>query len=137
MERLGEERGAGGKLRKPPSRKPPSTPYSRPPPPPSQAGAEAGGRRWISKLVDPAYRLISSGATRIFPSLFSKPDSIDALPAPTPQNHRKFNSLSLSLNLSLSSSYCERLGFWNGLGFGTIPISFYIWLIFFFFLRGL
>nr|XP_023893689.1 nuclear pore complex protein NUP1 isoform X1 [Quercus suber]POF21385.1 nuclear pore complex protein nup1 [Quercus suber] len=88
MERLGEERGAGGKLRKPPSRKPPSTPYSRPPPPPSQAGAEAGGRRWISKLVDPAYQLISSGATLIFPSLFSKPDSIDALPAPTPQNHQ-------------------------------------------------
>ncbi|KAM4133190.1 hypothetical protein ACJW30_01G309700 [Castanea mollissima] len=89
MEALGEERGAGGKLRKPPSRKPPSTPYSRPPPPPpSQAGAEAGGRRWISKLVDPAYRLISSGATRIFPSLFSKPDSVDALPAPTPQSHQ-------------------------------------------------
>ena len=42
-------------------------------------------------------------------------------------------SLSLSLKFFLSSSYCERLGFLNGLGFRTIPISFYIWFFFFFF----
>ena len=42
-------------------------------------------------------------------------------------------SLSLSLKFFLSSSYCERLGFLNGLSFGTIPISFYIWFFFFFF----
>ncbi|EXC04106.1 hypothetical protein L484_012343 [Morus notabilis] len=65
--RYGEERGAGGKLRK--ARKPPSTPYARP-----HAASEAltGQRRWLSKLVDPACRLISGGASLIFPSFFSK-----------------------------------------------------------------
>jgi hypothetical protein len=88
----GDERGAGGKARKPPPRKQPSTPYSRPPP--SQSQAEAGGqRRWLSKLVDPAYRLISSGATRFIPSLFSKPASSNALPSSPDQDHRKLISL--------------------------------------------
>ncbi|TKY73162.1 Nuclear pore complex protein NUP1 [Spatholobus suberectus] len=71
-----EERGAGGKLRKPPPRKLPPSPYARPP--------ETTRRRWISKLVDPAYRLIAGGATRILPSFFSgttPPPS--PLPCPT------------------------------------------------------
>jgi len=72
------ERGAGGKLRNLPPRKPPPSPYARPP--------EATRRRWISKLVDPAYRLITGGATRILPSFFSAtaaapPPSL--LPCPT------------------------------------------------------
>ncbi|KAK7327735.1 hypothetical protein VNO77_21825 [Canavalia gladiata] len=58
-----EERGAGGKFRKLPPRKPPASPYARP--------AENVRRRWISKLVDPAYRFIAGGATRILPSFFS------------------------------------------------------------------
>ncbi|KAL2340462.1 hypothetical protein Fmac_008402 [Flemingia macrophylla] len=66
-----EERGAGGKLRKPPPRRPPSSPYARPP--------ETAGRRWISKLVEPAYRLIAGRATRILPSFFSS----SPLPCPT------------------------------------------------------
>ncbi|XP_020207716.1 nuclear pore complex protein NUP1 isoform X1 [Cajanus cajan] len=66
-----EERGAGGKLRKPQPRKPPPSPYARPP--------ETASRRWISKLVDPAYRLIAGGATRILPSLFSA----SSVPCPT------------------------------------------------------
>lgn len=83
----GDERGAGGKARKPPPRKQPSTPYSRPPP--SQSQAEAGGqRRWLLKLVDPAYRLISSGATRFIPSFFSKPASSNALPSLSDQDHQ-------------------------------------------------
>ncbi|XP_061344440.1 nuclear pore complex protein NUP1 [Gastrolobium bilobum] len=57
-----ENRGAGGKLIKPQPRKPPASPYARPP--------EAVRRRWISKLVDPAYRFIAGGATRILPSFF-------------------------------------------------------------------
>ncbi|XAR66887.1 hypothetical protein NMG60_11013257 [Bertholletia excelsa] len=68
----GGEGGAGGKLRKPPSRRPPKTPYDRPPA--TKSGAAANGRDggWLSKLVDPACRLIAGGATRIFPSFFSK-----------------------------------------------------------------
>ncbi|KAF4354464.1 hypothetical protein G4B88_012832 [Cannabis sativa] len=73
---LGEQRGAGGKLKRP-ARKPPSTPYSRPPALPTQI--DRGQRRWLSKLVDPAYRLISDGASIFFPNFFSKlPLTIDA-----------------------------------------------------------
>lgn len=64
----GGERGGGGKFRKPPARKPPPTPYDRPQSNRSQVSD--GG--WLSKLVDPAYRLIAGGATRILPSIFSK-----------------------------------------------------------------
>ncbi|KAJ0030231.1 hypothetical protein Pint_13003 [Pistacia integerrima] len=71
-------RGVGGKFRKPSSRKPPSTPYSRPHP----------RSRWLSKLVDPAYRLISGGATRILPSLFSKSPEC-SLPPPNDQQQKE------------------------------------------------
>lgn len=73
-----EDRGAGGKLRKPPSRKPPASPYARPP--------ANDRRRWISKLVDPAYRLIAGGATRFLPSFLSTPASASALPSPPPSD---------------------------------------------------
>ncbi|XWS27018.1 hypothetical protein CRYUN_Cryun26dG0079800 [Craigia yunnanensis] len=73
------ERGAGGKLRRQPPRRPPATPYARP-----QQNQSLRGRL-LSKLVDPAYRLIAGGATRIFPSLFSKPFTNDSLPPPEPQ----------------------------------------------------
>jgi len=65
-----EERGVGGKLRKPATRKSLPSPYARPP--------EATRQRWISKLVDPALRLIAGGATRLLPSIFS------AAPSPSP-----------------------------------------------------
>ncbi|KAL9443355.1 hypothetical protein AB3S75_016670 [Citrus x aurantiifolia] len=69
-------RGAGGKLRKQSSRKPPATPYARP----------QQQSRWLSKLVDPAYRLITGGATRILPSFLSNYKSHQhSLPAPTDQ----------------------------------------------------
>ncbi|CAK7345476.1 unnamed protein product [Dovyalis caffra] len=64
-------RGAGGKLRKPPSRRPQATPYARPP------ENQVQRSRWLSKLVDPAYKLISGGANLIFPSFFSKSESVD------------------------------------------------------------
>ncbi|KAI9117116.1 hypothetical protein K1719_011282 [Acacia pycnantha] len=70
-----QERGAGGKVRRLLPRKPPATPYSRPP--------DTSRRRWISKLVDPACRLIAGQATRILPSFFSKTSSAPALPDPT------------------------------------------------------
>lgn len=67
-----DERGAGGKSsRRKPPRRPSATPYARLP--------EAGRRRWVSKLVDPACRLIAAGATRIFPSFFSKTAPVPAI----------------------------------------------------------
>ncbi|KAI4335707.1 hypothetical protein L6164_014329 [Bauhinia variegata] len=70
----GELRGAGGKVRKPPTRKTAPSPYARPP--------ESGQRRWIWKLVDPACRLIAGGAARILPSFLLKTASTPALTGP-------------------------------------------------------
>nr|KJB64743.1 hypothetical protein B456_010G063000 [Gossypium raimondii] len=75
------ERGAGGKLRRQPPRRTPTTPYARP-----QQNQSLRGRL-LSKLVDPACRLIASGASRILPSLFLKPLNNDSLPPPEPQAH--------------------------------------------------
>ncbi|CAA2977969.1 Hypothetical predicted protein [Olea europaea subsp. europaea] len=71
-----EGRGAGGKLRKPTAKKTPFTPYARPTP----TNNKNGGGGWLSKIVDPACRLITGGATKIFPSFFSKSASSPALP---------------------------------------------------------
>ncbi|XP_026387703.1 nuclear pore complex protein NUP1-like isoform X1 [Papaver somniferum] len=60
--------GVGGKLRKPPLRKLQSTPYARPP---QQALARKNGGGWLSKIVDPATRIITGGVTRILPSSVS------------------------------------------------------------------
>ncbi|PKI61205.1 hypothetical protein CRG98_018396 [Punica granatum] len=71
-------RGAGGKIRKHPNGKPRTTPYARPPLNQSHQTplAVRGGGGWLSKLVDPACRLIGAGATRLLPSLFSRSPTI-------------------------------------------------------------
>lgn len=70
------ERGAGGKFRKPPARKKPmGTPYARPP---ANQSTQRQGTGWLSKLVNPAYRLIAGGATKLLPSYFSKSESVVA-----------------------------------------------------------
>lgn len=60
--------GAGGKFRKPPARKPPSTPYDRP-----KVNRLTGERPrgWLSKLVSPAHDLISRGAAKLIPAFLS------------------------------------------------------------------
>ncbi|XP_075081679.1 nuclear pore complex protein NUP1-like [Nicotiana tabacum] len=66
--------GAGGKFRKRPFLKKQTTPYDRPP-------TALRNPSWLTKLfVDPATKLITSGAQRFFSSLFRK----RLLPAPTP-----------------------------------------------------
>ncbi|XP_050154680.1 nuclear pore complex protein NUP1-like isoform X2 [Malus sylvestris] len=63
--------GAGGKFRKTPFRRTTqATPYDRPPTILRNPSAANDG--WLSKLVDPAQRLISSGAHRLFSSVFRK-----------------------------------------------------------------
>ncbi|KAL9267142.1 Nuclear pore complex protein NUP1-like protein [Drosera capensis] len=72
--------GAGGKYRKPPARKPPSTPYDRP----QSRCRTVGG--WLSKIVDPAFRILAGGATRLLPSILSgskdeEDDDVSEIPA--------------------------------------------------------
>ncbi|XP_022960828.1 nuclear pore complex protein NUP1-like isoform X1 [Cucurbita moschata] len=74
--------GIGGKVRKPNSRKPLPSPYARP-------VHNQSHRRWLSKLVDPAYRLITGGATRLLPYLFPKPLPSNALPSPGDEDQDK------------------------------------------------
>ncbi|CAN7112795.1 unnamed protein product, partial [Brassica rapa subsp. narinosa] len=68
--------GAGGKFRKPPARRSRKTPYDRPPTsvknPRNGIGEDRGGGGWLSKLVDPAQRLITYSAHRLFASVFRK-----------------------------------------------------------------
>ncbi|KAJ7974812.1 Nuclear pore complex protein NUP1 [Quillaja saponaria] len=72
--------GTGGKFRKRPFRRTQTTPYDRPPTALRNARSNNG---WLSKLVDPAQRLITSSAHRLFSSVFRK-----RLPAPSlPQSY--------------------------------------------------
>ncbi|MCD7447201.1 hypothetical protein HAX54_026320 [Datura stramonium] len=66
--------GAGGKFRRRPFRRNQTTPYDRPP-------TALRNPSWLTKLVvDPATKLITSGAQRFFSSIFQK----RLPPAPTP-----------------------------------------------------
>ncbi|KAG1333899.1 nuclear pore complex protein NUP1 [Cocos nucifera] len=83
------EGGSGGKFPKRPSRRAPTTPYDRPPAAARgvrhPAAAEPGGSRWLSKLVDPASRIIARSASRLFSSVFRK--RLAAPPAAPEENH--------------------------------------------------
>ncbi|EER93329.2 hypothetical protein SORBI_3001G063700 [Sorghum bicolor] len=94
--------GAGGKIRRRPPPRAASTPYERPPaaaaahrlaaaaaaaaasassePGGGERGGGSGG--WVSRLVDPASRLIAGGAARLFGSVFRK--RLAPPPAPSP-----------------------------------------------------
>ncbi|XP_022938795.1 nuclear pore complex protein NUP1-like isoform X2 [Cucurbita moschata] len=69
------EGGRGGKFQKRPLRRSHTTPYDRPP----IALRNSNGKGWLSKLVDPAQKLITSSAHRLFSSVFRK-----RLPPPPP-----------------------------------------------------
>ncbi|CAL9174415.1 unnamed protein product [Musa hybrid cultivar] len=79
--------GIGGKLRKRLFRRAPATPYDRPQAaacPAQPLPAEPRGNGWLSRLVDPATRIISWSASRIFPSsVFQK--RLGAPPAAPPE----------------------------------------------------
>ncbi|XP_059628520.1 nuclear pore complex protein NUP1-like [Cornus florida] len=59
--------GAGGKFGKRPLRRPQATPYDRPP-----TALRGHRNNWLSKLVDPASKLISASAHLFFSSVFRK-----------------------------------------------------------------
>lgn len=59
--------GGGGKFRKRPFRRPQPTPYDRPP-----VAIRNPRNGWLSKVVDPASRLITASANRLFNSVFRK-----------------------------------------------------------------
>lgn len=74
--------GAGGKFRKRPFRRAThTTPYDRPPTAFRNPSNGGGGGGWLSKLVDPAHRLITYSAHRLFNSVFRK----RLTPPPQPQ----------------------------------------------------
>lgn len=96
--------GVGGKIRRQPPSRAASTPYARPPAAaaahrlaaaaaaaasaPSEAGVGGGGGTggWMSKLVDPASRLIAGGAARLFGSVFRKRLAPPPAPSPPPSS---------------------------------------------------
>ncbi|XP_038679291.1 nuclear pore complex protein NUP1-like isoform X2 [Tripterygium wilfordii] len=79
--------GGYGKFPKRPFRRHNGTPYDRPPTAirnPSSSNSNVGGSNhgWLSRLVDPAQRLIASSAHRLFGSVFRK--RLPQPPAPDP-----------------------------------------------------
>jgi hypothetical protein len=105
--------GAGGKARKPPLRNKAATPYDRPPsaiqhPPPRDDA-------WLSKFVNPAYRLIASGASRILPSFFSRSSSSSDLSSSDPDDlgHDETNYLDTEeiTNASRDENHTSTLAF--------------------------
>ncbi|KAF5742490.1 hypothetical protein HS088_TW09G00539 [Tripterygium wilfordii] len=79
--------GGFGKFRKRPFRRNNTTPYDRPPTAirnPSSSNSNGGGSNngWLSRLVDPAQRLIAYSAHRLFASVFRK--RLPPPPAPDP-----------------------------------------------------
>ncbi|RVW78766.1 Nuclear pore complex protein NUP1 [Vitis vinifera] len=73
------EVGGGGKFRKRPFRRPQTTPYDRPPN--SLRNTRNG---WLSKVVDPASRLITASAHRFFDSVFRRRLPPPPFPVPSP-----------------------------------------------------
>ncbi|CAH8283551.1 unnamed protein product [Eruca vesicaria subsp. sativa] len=87
--------GTGGKFRKPTARRSQKTPYERPPT--SVRGSGVGGREdrgggggggWLSKLVDPAQRLITYSAHKLFASVFRKRLGSGESPLQSPEQQR-------------------------------------------------
>ncbi|KAG2300067.1 hypothetical protein Bca52824_036539 [Brassica carinata] len=75
-------RGTGGKLKRQSARRH-TTPYSRPP-----QNQVQQRRAWISRIVDPAYRAISSGATKLLPYFFSSAAALRAQEDDEDQQHQ-------------------------------------------------
>ncbi|CAN1298128.1 Nuclear pore complex protein NUP1 [Linum perenne] len=75
-----DDGGGYGKFRKRPYRRRETTPYDRPIRNPGLQSSNGGSKGWLSKFVDPAQRLITSGAHKLFASVFRK-----RLPPPTQQ----------------------------------------------------
>lgn len=78
METPGYEGGIGGKIRRRPLRRAAATPYDRPPTPARGLVVQPSEPGWLSKLVDPASRLITSSASKLFSCVLRK-----RLPAPS------------------------------------------------------
>ncbi|XVE52394.1 hypothetical protein DITRI_Ditri02bG0118800 [Diplodiscus trichospermus] len=81
--------GAGGKFRKLPFRRTTqTTPYDRPPTAIRDPSGTGNRNGWLSKLVDPAQRLITYSAHRFFASVFRK-----RLPPPPPHPQQASESV--------------------------------------------
>lgn len=68
-----DETGAGGKFRRKPLRKSQATPYDRPPIAiRNTSSSGGGGNGWLSKIIDPASKLINASAHKLFGLAFRK-----------------------------------------------------------------
>lgn len=105
----------GGKMRRRPMRRAPATPYDRPPPPPAAPAAPAGGG-WLSKLVDPASRLITVGASRIFRTFFGRGPAAALLPPPPSSAPGALALLSPNCVSSMVVWSCCSLFVWAAVG---------------------
>lgn len=84
--------GTGGKFRKPTARRTQKTPYDRPPTSVRNSGIGGGdvrGGGWLSKLVDPAQRLITYSAHRLFASVFRKRLGSGETPVQSPEQQKQ------------------------------------------------
>lgn len=84
--------GTGGKFRKQTARRSQKTPYDRPSTSVRNSGLGGGDDRgggWLSKLVDPAQRLITYSAHRLFASVFRKRLGSGETPLQSPEQQRQ------------------------------------------------
>ncbi|KAF8395484.1 hypothetical protein HHK36_019430 [Tetracentron sinense] len=94
------EGGAGGKFRKRPFRRS-ATPYDRPPTA-LRNPSEPGRNGWLSKLVDPASRIITKSAQMFFPSVFRK--NLPALQTVSDTNQESRNELMETVPINTSGA---------------------------------
>ncbi|XP_019092754.1 PREDICTED: nuclear pore complex protein NUP1-like [Camelina sativa] len=114
--------GTGGKARKPTARRSQKTPYDRPPTSVRNSGLGGGDDRgggWLSKLVDPAQRLITYSAHRLFASVFRKRLVSGETPTQSPEQQKQLPERDVNLekkvkhkqdvsNLSMKSDLIRR-----------------------------
>ncbi|XP_008813663.2 nuclear pore complex protein NUP1-like isoform X6 [Phoenix dactylifera] len=113
------EGGGGGKFPKRSSRWSPATPYNRPPAAARgllrgrhAAAAESGGSGWLSKLLDPASRIIARSASRLLSSVSRK--RLADPPAAPEGNYQSRQEVPEVPSINSSSEVQERHGHGGG-----------------------
>ncbi|CAI9087876.1 OLC1v1022062C1 [Oldenlandia corymbosa var. corymbosa] len=80
---------------------------------------KTGSRWWLSKIVDPAYRLVASGATKILCAFLSTTPSINALSPPPPAIETlaplvtKANQSTIAASVRQFSTSPSRIKWWS------------------------
>uniref|UniRef100_A0A7N0RD27 Nuclear pore complex protein n=1 Tax=Kalanchoe fedtschenkoi TaxID=63787 RepID=A0A7N0RD27_KALFE len=109
-----EGRGAGGKFRRQLFRKSQATPYDRPATAVRNPSSATG---WLSKIVDPASKILTASAHRLFSSVFRK----RLLPPqqqtpPPPAARQSASELNITTDSELREEIQEKVGDQSGTG---------------------